>query len=77
MAVWKFEEKKARSVLEVLENNHPILLKRLREIKKPQFAKKEEFTGLGSLVVVMFTLPKGANRERVKNFLRKAPCNTP
>ena len=73
-AFWKIDEKKVHSVLKVLENNQPILLKRLREIKKPQLAKKKEFTGLGSLVVVMFTLPKGANREKVKNFLRKAPC---
>jgi hypothetical protein len=58
----------------VLENNQPILLKRLREIKNPQLAKKKEFTGLGSLIVVTFTLPKGANREKVKNFLRRAPC---
>jgi len=73
-AFWKINEKKAHSVLKVLENNQPIVLKRLREIKKPQLAKKKEFTGLGSLVVVMFTFPKGANRETVKNFLRKAPC---
>ncbi|MCW4015728.1 MAG: hypothetical protein NWF06_05105 [Candidatus Bathyarchaeota archaeon] len=73
-AFWKINEKKIHSVLKVLENNQPIVLKRLREIKKPQLAKKKEFSGLGSLVVVMFTLPKGANREIVKNYLRKAPC---
>ncbi|PVX27298.1 MAG: hypothetical protein CW716_02980 [Candidatus Bathyarchaeum sp.] len=73
-AFWKIDEKKAQKVLEVLENNQPILLKRLREIKNPQVAKKKEFAGLGSLVVVTFTLPKGANREKVKNFLRRAPC---
>ena len=73
-AFWKIDEKKAQRVLKVLENNQPILLKRLREIKNPRLAKKKEFAGLGSLVVVVFTLPKGANRERVKNFLRRAPC---
>ena len=73
-AFWKIDEKKAQRVLKVLENNQPILLKRLREIKNPHLAKKKEFAGLGSLVVVVFTLPKGANRERVKNFLRRAPC---
>lgn len=73
-AFWKIDEKKARSVLKVLENNQPILLKRLREIKNPQLAKKKEFAGLGSLVLVVFTLPKGANREKVRNFLRRAPC---
>ena len=73
-AFWKINEKKARSVLKVLENNQPILLKCLREIKNPQLAKKKAFTGLGSLIVVVFTLPKGANREKAKNFLRRAPC---
>ena len=73
-AFWKIDEKKTPRVLKVLENNQPILLKRLRELKNPQLAKKKEFTGLGSLVVVMFKLPKGANREKMKNFLRRAPC---
>jgi hypothetical protein len=73
-AFWKIDEKKVHLVLKVLENNQPILLKRLREIKNPKIAKKKEFTGLGSLVVVTFALPKGANREKVKNFLRRAPC---
>ncbi len=73
-AFWKIDEKKAHRVLRVLENNRPILLKRLREIKNPQLAKKKEFTGLGSLILVLFRLPKGANREKVKNFLRRAPC---
>jgi hypothetical protein len=73
-AFWKIDEKKARSVLEVLENNQPILLKRLREIKNPQLTTKKEFAGLGSLILVVFTLPTGANREKVKNFLRRAPC---
>lgn len=73
-AFWKVDEKKVHDVLQVLENNHPILLKRLREIKNPKLAKKRAFAGLGSLVVVTFRLPKGANREKVKNFLKKAPC---
>ena len=68
-AFWKIDEKKAHRVLKVLANNQPILLKRLREIKNPQLVKKNEFAGLGSLIVVMFTLPKGANREKVNNFL--------
>ncbi|MDG6222531.1 MAG: hypothetical protein QCH99_04645 [Candidatus Bathyarchaeota archaeon] len=73
-AFWKIEEKKMHDVLKVLENNQPVVMKRLREIKNPKLAKKKAFSGLGSLVVVTFTLPKGANREKVTNFLRKAPC---
>jgi len=73
-AFWKIDEKKAQRVLKVLANNQPILMKRLRKIKNPQLAKKKEFAGLGSLILVVFTLPKEANREKVKNFLRRAPC---
>ncbi len=73
-AFWKIDEKKVRYVLKILENNQPILLKRLREIKNPKHLKKKAFYGFGSLVVVIFALPKGANREKVTNFLRRAPC---
>lgn len=73
-AFWKIDEKKTQKVLKVLENNQPILLKRLREIENRQLSNKKELAGLGSLIVVTFTLPKGANREKVKNFLRRAPC---
>ena len=73
-AFWKIDEKKVQHVLKVLENNKPILLKRLREIKNPKLAKKDVFSGLGSLIVVTFALPKGANREKVTSFLRRAPC---
>jgi hypothetical protein len=73
-AFWKIDEEKARKVLKVLKNNQPILLRRLREIRNPQLAKKKEFTGFGSLVIVLFSVPQGANREKVKNFLRRAPC---
>ena len=73
-AFWKIDEKNVHQVLKVLENNQPILLKRLREIKDPKLAKKKAFAGLGSLVVVTFALPKGANREKVTNFIRRAPC---
>jgi hypothetical protein len=73
-AFWKVDPQKVNQVFNVLENNQPIFLKRLRSIKKPQLAKKKKFSGFGSLVIVLFTLPKDANREKVKNFLRKAPC---
>jgi len=37
-------------------------------------ARKMGEKHIGSLIVVTFELPKGANREKVRNFLRKAPC---
>jgi hypothetical protein len=73
-AFWRIDKEKAHKVLKVLENNQPILLRRLREIRNPQLAKKKEFIGLGSLIIVLFSIPQGANREKLKNFRRRAPC---
>ena len=72
-AFWEIDEEKARKVLKVLENNQPILLKRVRTIKKPQFAKDERISELGSLVIVMYTNIKEEKREKIKNFLKGAP----
>jgi len=73
-AFWKIDKRKVKIVLKVLESNKPILLKRLRKIKNPRLAKEKEFTGFGSLILLVFKLPKEANREKVKNYLRRAPC---
>lgn len=73
-AFWEIDEEKARKVLKVLEKNRPILLKRVREIKKPQFAGDGRISELGSLVIVMYSTPKEDKREKIKNFLKRAPC---
>jgi len=70
---WEVEEEKVNKVLKVLEKNQPILLKRVREIEKPQFVKNKGVPDLGSLVIVMYATPKVVKREKIKNFLRKAP----
>ncbi len=71
---WEIEEEQANKVLKILEKNQPILLKRVREIRKPRFAEKSGSRELGSLVIVMYATAKEEKRERIKNFLRKAPC---
>ncbi len=73
-AFWKINEDKTYKVLKALANNQPILLKRTREIKKPQFTKDQGVAELGSLVVVMYATPKEVKRERIKKLLSKAPC---
>jgi hypothetical protein len=70
---WEIDEEKVNRVLKVLEKNQPILLKRVREIRKPRFVRNKEVSELGSLVIVMYATPKEAKREKVKNYLRKAP----
>ncbi len=71
---WEIKEEKASKVLKVLEKNRPILLKRVREIRKPRFMKSGGISELGSLVIVMYAAPIEVKRERIKNFLVKAPC---
>jgi hypothetical protein len=71
---WEVDGEKVNRVLKVLEKNQPILLKRVREIRKPRFVRNKGVSELGSLVIVMYATPREARREKVKNFLRKAPC---
>lgn len=71
---WEIEEEKVNKGLKVLEKNQPILLKRVREIRKPRFTENGDISELGSLVIVMYATPKEAKREQIKNFLKKAPC---
>ncbi len=70
---WEVDEEKVNRVFNVLERNQPILLKRVREIRKPRFVRNKGVSELGSLIIVMYATPKEAKRGKVKNFLRKAP----
>ncbi len=70
---WEVDGEKVNRVLKVLEKNQPILLKRVREIRKPRFMRNKGVSELGSLVIVMYATPKEAKREKIKIFLRKAP----
>jgi len=71
---WEVEEESVNRVLKGLEKNHPILLRRVREIKKPRFAKNNGIPDLGSLIIIAYATPREVKREKTKNFLRKAPC---
>ena len=69
---WEFDKEKMHEVLKVLRKNQPIVLKRIKEIKKRTIAEGR-IQDLGSLVVVTFRVPKD-EKERVRNFVKKAPC---
>jgi len=60
--------------MKLLENNHPILLRRLRDLRRPRFLENRDLYDIGSLVVVMYASPKKQNRERIKRILSNAPC---
>jgi len=71
---WEIDEEKINRVLKALEKNQPIILKRVRGIRKPRFVRNKGVSELGSLVIIMYATPKEEKREKIKNTLRKAPC---
>jgi hypothetical protein len=71
---WEIEEDKADEVFCLLQKNQPIFLKRIREIRKPRFLKEKGIYELGSMVIVAYRTPREAKRERIRNFLKRAPC---
>lgn len=73
-AFWEINEGKVNKVLKVLEKNQPILLKRVREIRKPRFVRNKGISELGSLVIVMYATPREVKREKIRNILKRAPC---
>ncbi len=73
-AFWEVEEEKASMVLKILHKNQPVFLRRIREVRKPRFVKEKGINDFGSLVIVTYENPKEVKREKISNFLNKAPC---
>ncbi len=71
---WEVGEEKENTVLRILQKNEPILLRRTREVRKPRYLKGKGIGELGSLVVIAYKVPEEVKREKIKNFLKKAPC---
>jgi len=71
---WEVEEEKANIVLKILHKNQPVLLRRIRETRKPRFVKEKGISEFGSLIIVTYGSPKEVKREKISNFLNKAPC---
>ncbi len=73
-AFWRINEDEIHRVLKALVKNQPILLKRIREIRKPRLTQNRGLSELGSIVVVMYATPKDMKREKIKKLLSRAPC---
>ncbi len=74
---WEIGEKeeKASKILKLLQKNYPVILKRERQIRKPHFVKEEDGVyDVGSLVIVAYRIPKEVKREKLRKFLKRAPC---
>jgi len=70
---WEVQEEKIKQALEILQRHEPILLRRTREIRKPEWNRKGMVTDIGSLSVVAYNIPNG-KRKLINRALRKMPC---
>jgi len=73
-SLWESSESKIDNVLNALKGKPMILLRRTRTIKKARYLKGDGEEYLGSLSIIVYKISNGANREKVINFLKMAPC---
>jgi len=72
-SLWEVREEKIKKVLQILQKHEPILLRRTREIRKPEWNRKGKVTDVGSLSIVAYNIPNG-KRKLVNRNLWKMPC---
>jgi len=69
---WEFEKEKTPKVLELLKKNRPLVLKRIKRVKK-RLIEHGRVQDLGSLIVVTFKASK-EKREKIRSLVRRTPC---
>jgi len=69
---WEFDKEKTLEVLKILKENRPLVLKRVKEVKK-RLVEHGRVQDLGSLIVVTFKAPK-EKKERIRSSIRRTPC---
>jgi len=72
-SLWEVQGEKIKRVLQVLQKHEPILLRRTRELRKPEWNRKGKVTNIGSLSIVAYNIPNG-KRKLVNRALWKTPC---
>jgi len=71
---WEVDEERVNDVLNVLRGNQPILLKRLREVRRSRFDRENNLIDFGSLVVFVYKSGKKDRVDKIRSLLKKAPC---
>jgi hypothetical protein len=71
---WAISKRDLLAARTVLQKLSPLLLRRTREIRKPDLANEKEQKELGSLIVIAYKATKGMKKEKVRSWLRRAPC---
>ena len=72
-AFWKVDEDKIHIVNKMLQNNHPTIMKRSRELQKP-ITNNEAMISLGSLIIIAYKVTSERNKVKIDTLLKKAPC---
>ncbi|MDQ1281509.1 MAG: hypothetical protein QG670_2774 [Thermoproteota archaeon] len=72
---WRVPQNEVRKVFETVRENHPLILKRSREIIAPQISFDKGIFDLGSVAIIAYTLSKKemGKRVAVQRALRKTP----
>ncbi|MEM2914889.1 MAG: hypothetical protein QXH91_05785 [Candidatus Bathyarchaeia archaeon] len=69
---WEVDDKKVNEVLNIISENQPILLKRTRETKRPNFDDENNLVDIGNLAVVVYNAEKD-EKNKIRALLRKTP----
>jgi len=73
---WEIKEMKTSKVIQLLQGKQPVLLKKTRDLRRPNlvhaFSVKKP-RELGSLLIVIHVSDRETKREKISNFLKKAP----
>jgi hypothetical protein len=72
-SLWEVQEEKTKKVLQILQKHEPILLRRTREIRKPEWNRNGVVTDIGSLSIIAYNIPNN-KRKVVNRALWKTPC---
>ena len=72
--LWAISKRDLMAARAVLQKHSPVLLRRTREIRKPELANRREQKELGSLIVIAYRAAKDVKKEKVRSWLRRAPC---
>jgi len=72
-SLWEVQEEKIKKVLQILQKHEPILLRRTREIRKPEWNRNGVVTDIGSLSIVAYNIPN-CKRKLINRVLWKTPC---
>ncbi|MEM2960012.1 MAG: hypothetical protein QXU67_00240 [Candidatus Bathyarchaeia archaeon] len=69
---WEVNERKIDEALKVVSGNQPILLKRTRDIRKPEYDGEGNLVDFGSLIIVTYNTDRDES-GRIRGLLAKTP----